>query len=47
MKIFTVDELKNILELHQKWLDGDENGIAADLRGANGDMSLQKDDNAR
>ena len=34
MKRYTVKELKEILELHVKWLN-DEDGSHADLRGAN------------
>ena len=35
MRIFTKEELKDILEKHLLWLKGDVNGIKADLSGAN------------
>ena len=31
----TQDDLNKILELHEKWLNNDEDGVRADLRGAN------------
>ena len=36
MKIYTTDQLKEILELHQLWLQSEEKGTCADLRGAIG-----------
>jgi Pentapeptide repeats (8 copies) len=34
MKIYTQEELKEILELHKKWLEGEEDGVRANLKGA-------------
>ena len=34
MKTFTGKELVNVLELHMKWLCGEEGGVRADLSGA-------------
>ena len=35
MKTFTGKELDNVLELHMKWLFGEEGGVRANLSGAN------------
>jgi len=35
MKTYTSEELKEILELHKKWLNGEEGGARADLSNAN------------
>ena len=35
MKTFTRKELDNVLELHMKWLGGEEGGVRANLSGAN------------
>ena len=35
MKTFTAEQLKNILDLHQKWLNNEYGGVRVDLRGAN------------
>ena len=35
MRTFSKEELKTILDKHQLWLDGEEGGERADLRGAN------------
>jgi hypothetical protein len=32
MKTYTEEELKEILELHKKWLDDEDDGVKADLR---------------
>jgi uncharacterized protein YjbI with pentapeptide repeats len=34
MKQYTAEELKEILELHRKWVEGDASGKRANLRGA-------------
>ena len=34
MKVYTSEELKEILELHKKWLNGENGGIRADLSSA-------------
>ena len=34
MKIYTGEELKVILDNHEKWLNNDDNGVRADLRNA-------------
>jgi len=34
MKVFTQEELKNVLDLHKKWVSGDDGGCRAVLRGA-------------
>ena len=31
----TSEEIKKVLDLHKKWLNGEEGGVYADLRGAN------------
>ena len=31
----TKEELKNVLDLHRKWLNDEDGGVRADLRGAN------------
>ena len=35
MKTFIAEELKNILDLHQKWFHSEDGGVRADLREAN------------
>ena len=35
MKTYTQEELKEILELHKKWLNYDKEGVRANLKGAN------------
>jgi hypothetical protein len=35
MKTYTTEALKEILELHRKWLNGEDDGIRADLRYTN------------
>jgi hypothetical protein len=34
MKVYTSEELKEILELHRKWLNAEDSGIRANLRSA-------------
>ena len=31
----TTEEIKKVLELHKKWVNGDPDGVRADLSGAN------------
>lgn len=31
LKVYSAEEIKEILHLHQKWLDGEEDGVKADL----------------
>ena len=35
LKVYTADELKEILELHKKWINGEDGGIRASLERAN------------
>ena len=35
MKTYTAEELKEILELHVRWLNGEVGGLGADLESAN------------
>jgi uncharacterized protein YjbI with pentapeptide repeats len=35
VKTYTREELKNVLDLHQKWLNGDESGVRANLSWTN------------
>ena len=35
MKTYTKEELKVILNNHEKWLNNDDNGVRANLRNAN------------